>query len=67
LHQYVVNAVTEGSDAQGEVTVRICENDFCAVGRGSHPDVIVASARAYVNALNRLAKKESEEARIYPE
>jgi len=67
LQQYIVNAVTEGSDAQGEVTVRICENEFCAVGRGAHPDVIVASARAYVNALNRLAKKESEEARIYPE
>lgn len=61
LLQYVVNAVTGGTDAQGEVTVRMSENGFTAVGRGAHPDVLVASARAYVNALNRLAKKEREE------
>lgn len=61
LQQYVVNAVTGGTDAQGEVTVRMSENGFSAVGRGAHPDVLVASARAYVNALNRLAKKEREE------
>ena len=60
LKQYAVNAVTGGTDAQGEVTVRMCENGICAVGRGAHPDVIVASARAYVNALNRLIKKERD-------
>lgn len=58
LEQYAVNAITGGTDAQGEVTVRIAENGKSAVGRGAHPDVINASARAYLNALNRLAKLE---------
>ncbi|MDL2279225.1 2-isopropylmalate synthase [Desulfovibrio sp. OttesenSCG-928-G11] len=56
LEQYAVNAITGGTDAQGEVTVRISEKGKTAVGRGAHPDVINASARAYLNALNRLAK-----------
>jgi 2-isopropylmalate synthase len=56
LEQYAVNSITGGTDAQGEVTVHISENGRCAVGRGSNPDVINASARAYINALNRLAK-----------
>lgn len=60
LQSYIVNAVSEGMDAQGEVTVRITENGINAVGRGAHEDVIKASARAFANALNRLAKKEEE-------
>ncbi len=60
LEQYSVNAITGGTDALGEVTVRLSEGDRTAVGRGSHPDVINASARAYLNALNRLAKKQEE-------
>ncbi len=62
LQQYAVNSITGGTDAQGEVTVRICDtsSNICAVGRGAHPDITVASARAYVNALNHLAKKERE-------
>ena len=56
LEQYAVNAITGGTDALGEVTVLISENGKTAVGRGSHPDIINASARAYLNALNRLAK-----------
>lgn len=60
LQQYVVNAITGGTDAQGEVTVRMSDNGASAVGRGAHPDIIVASARAYVNALNRLVKKETD-------
>lgn len=60
LEQYSVNAITGGTDAQGEVTVRITEGGFTAVGRGAHPDIINASARAYLNALNRLAKKQEE-------
>ena len=60
LQQYAVNAITGGTDAQGEVLVRLCQNSICAVGRGAHPDVIMASARAFTNALNRLAKKERE-------
>ena len=58
LEQYFVNAVTGGADAQGEVTVKLSDGKKLSVGRGSHPDVINASARAYLNALNRLAKKE---------
>jgi 2-isopropylmalate synthase len=54
LMKYVVNAITGGSDAQGEVSVQLKYNDHSVVGRGAHPDVIVASAKAYINALNRL-------------
>jgi 2-isopropylmalate synthase len=60
LEQYAVNAITGGTDALGEVTVRISEKGKVAVGRGSHPDVINASARAYLNALNRLEKMQEE-------
>lgn len=60
LQQYVVNAITGGADALGEVTVRMTENGVSAVGRGAHPDIAVASARAYMDALNHLAKKEKD-------
>lgn len=60
LQQFSVNAITGGTDAQGEVTVRIEENGASAVGRGADPDIIVASAKAYLNALNRLAKKQED-------
>ncbi len=60
LQEYAVNAVTGGTDALGEVTVRMQEGGRSAVGRASDPDVIVAGAKAYVDALNRLAQKEQE-------
>lgn len=60
LKQFSVNAITGGSDAQGEVTIRLQHDSCFAVGRASDPDIIVASAKAYMNALNRLAKKEEE-------
>jgi 2-isopropylmalate synthase len=60
LLQFSVNAITGGTDAQGEVTVRIEEQGASAVGRGADPDIIVASAKAYLNALNRIAKKTEE-------
>ncbi len=60
LLEYLVSAVTGGTDAQGEVTVRIELSGQNAVGRGSDGDIIVASAKAYLNALNRLAKKEEK-------
>lgn len=60
LEEFAVNAITGGSDAQGEVTVRIKEGKLSSVGRGSHDDIIVASAMAYINALNRMTKKEEE-------
>jgi len=54
LLKYVVNAITGGSDAMGEVNVQLKYNGYSVIGRGAHPDVIVASAKAYINALNRL-------------
>jgi len=55
LTGYKVNAITGGTDAQGEVTVTIEGDGKHATGRGTDLDIIVASAKAYVNALNRLA------------
>jgi len=54
LLKYAVNAITGGSDAMGEVNVQLKYNGYSVIGRGAHPDVIVASAKAYINALNRL-------------
>ena len=65
LEQYSVNAITGGTDAMGEVTVRIAENGFSAIGCGAHPDIIVASAKAYVNALNHLVQAEKEGHKIH--
>ncbi|NLY40305.1 MAG: 2-isopropylmalate synthase [Desulfovibrionales bacterium] len=60
LIRYAVNAITGGTDAQGEVTVKLEENGKTSVGRASDADIIVASAKAYLNALNRLAKRDEE-------
>jgi len=54
LLDYRLNAVTEGQDALGEVTVRVRSGDRVASGRGTSTDVIEASARAYINALNKI-------------
>ncbi|MFO7840005.1 MAG: 2-isopropylmalate synthase [Desulfosalsimonadaceae bacterium] len=54
LLRFSINALTDGTDAQGEVTVRLKENGLVALGRGTDPDIITASAHAYVNGLNRL-------------
>lgn len=54
LMKYAVNAITGGADAQGETMVQLKYNGYSVIGRGAHPDVIVASAKAYINALNRL-------------
>src|SRR3990167_5019485 len=54
LVEYTVNSVTEGIDAQGEVTVRIEAADRTFVGRAADTDIVVASAKALLNALNRL-------------
>ena len=57
LQLYQVNAVTGGTDAQAEVTVRLEEHGKTVNGQGADTDTIVASARAYVNALNKLLVK----------
>jgi 2-isopropylmalate synthase len=54
LTEFAIKAVTEGIDAQGEVTVRIRRDDKTYVGRGADTDIVVASAKALLNALNRL-------------
>ena len=54
---YSVNAVTQGTDSQGEVTVRLARAGRIVNGVGADTDVIVASARAYVSALNKLFDK----------
>lgn len=62
LQLYQVHAVTEGTDAQAEVTVRLMEDGRIVQGQGADPDTLVASARAYVNALNKLLVKRTRQA-----
>jgi 2-isopropylmalate synthase len=57
LPLFQVHAVTEGTDAQAEVSVRLEENGKAVTGRGADTDTLVAAARAYVSALNKLAIK----------
>ncbi|MDY7035162.1 MAG: 2-isopropylmalate synthase [Thermodesulfobacteriota bacterium] len=54
LLRFSVNAISGGTDAQGEVTVRLQENGLIALGKGADPDIFTASAKAYINGLNRL-------------
>ena len=51
---YSVNAITTGTDAQGEVTVRLGKDGRVVNGQGADTDIVVASAKAYLNALNKL-------------
>jgi 2-isopropylmalate synthase len=57
LQIYQVHAVTGGTDAQAEVTVRLEEAGKTVMGQGADTDTLVASARAYINALNKLLVK----------
>jgi 2-isopropylmalate synthase len=57
LQLYQVHAVTGGTDAQAEVTVRLEEGGKTVNGQGTDADTLVASARAYINALNKLVTK----------
>ncbi len=54
LTEFAVSAVTEGIDSLGEVTIRVAKDGSIYSGRGSDSDIVVASAKAYVNAVNRL-------------
>jgi 2-isopropylmalate synthase len=54
LVRYTVNAITGGTDAQGEVSCIIEDDGFRVSGQGAHTDIIMASALAYINALNKL-------------
>src|SRR5437867_1409049 len=57
LELYQVHAVTQGTDAQAEVSVRLGENGKSVTAKGADPDTLVASAKAYLGALNRLMVK----------
>ena len=54
LVRFSINAISGGTDAQGEVTVRLQENGLVALGKGADPDIFTASAKAYINGLNRI-------------
>jgi 2-isopropylmalate synthase len=54
LEKFSVNSITKDMDAQGEVFVKLSEKGLVAIGKGADTDIIVASAKAYINALNRL-------------
>ena len=62
LDLYQVHAVTEGTDAQAEVSVRLEEEGRAVTGRAADPDTLVASARAYVAALSKLVLKRQKTA-----
>src|ERR1700682_4808106 len=57
LELYQVHAVTQGTDAQAEVSVRLAENGRSVTAKGADPDTLVASAKAYLGALNKLMSR----------
>ena len=57
LQLYSVNNITSGTDAQGEVTVRLSKGGRIVNGQGADTDIVAASAKAYLNALNKLHTK----------
>jgi 2-isopropylmalate synthase len=61
LQLYSVNNITSGTDAQGEVTVRLEKAGHIVNGQGADTDIVIASARAYVNALNKIIQPEDRE------
>ena len=69
LELYQVHAVTEGTDAQAEVSVRLSEHGRSVTAKGADPDTLVASARAYLAALNKLLARrlrgQPEERRLH--
>ncbi|MBI5192055.1 MAG: 2-isopropylmalate synthase [Nitrospirae bacterium] len=60
LLSYEVKAITGGTDALGEVTVRLEENGRTVVGQGADTDIIIASAKAYLNGLNRMESRKKQ-------
>ena len=61
LQLYSVNNITSGTDAQGEVTVRLEKAGRIVSGQGADTDIVIASANAYINALNKLQKPDNRE------
>lgn len=69
LESYSIRAVTSGKEALGEATVRISENGRTFIGRGISTDIIEASAKAYIDAINRMvsAQEKGEQPKVKPE
>ncbi len=65
LELYSVNNITSGTDAQGEVSVRLSYKDSIVNGHGADTDIVVASAKAYLNALNKMEVGASK--KIHPQ
>lgn len=61
LELYQVHAVTAGTDAQAEVSVRLSQDGRSVTARGSDPDTLVASAQAYLSALNKIVMKKQRD------
>jgi 2-isopropylmalate synthase len=66
LELYQVQAVTEGTDAQAEVSVRLSANGRSVTAKGADPDTLVASAKAYLGALNKLVARAQRSGRLEP-
>jgi 2-isopropylmalate synthase len=61
LELYQVHAVTEGTDAQAEVSVRLAHEGRSMTSKGADPDTLVASAKAYLGALNKIVMKQQRD------
>ena len=59
LELYSVSNITSGTDSQGEVTVRLKLDGRIVNGQGADTDIVIASAKAYVNAVNKIILPES--------
>ena len=64
LQLYSVNAITTGTDSQGEVTVRVEKDGRIVNGQGADTDIVIASAKSYINALNKIT---SHSGRTHPQ
>jgi 2-isopropylmalate synthase len=64
LELYSVNNITSRTDSQGEVTVRLQLNGRIVNGQGADTDIVIASAKAYINAINKIIQPE---ARAHPQ
>ena len=67
LMRFTISAITGGTDAQGEVTVRLKENGYVVLGRAADPDILLSSAKALVDGMNRLAYMKSQPDRKRPQ
>ena len=67
LDEFAVQAITAGMDAVGEVTVRLRHEGSLSTGHGADTDIVVAAAKAYVQALNRVVAARGAAPRLTPE